>query len=80
MLTGRPIGLALGQHRIINQQINGARFGINRNFIAIFNQRNRATICCLWADMANEETACRTGKAAIGNQRNLIAIALTVNR
>src|SRR5215469_6564425 len=68
-----PIKLSLAE-----LDVERAALGIERDDVAVANERDRPADCRLRTDMADAETARGAGKAAIGNQRDLAAHALSI--
>src|SRR5664280_208558 len=79
-LTRLPLALALGQ--LVGRQLDvqGAFLGIELDDVAVAQQRNRPAQCRFRSDMANAEAAGGAGEAAVGDQRNLIALPLAIER
>ena len=79
-LARAPVCFACRQNVRFNHEVNRAGIGINANGVAIFNQRNGPALGGFGANMPDAEATRGTGKAPIRDERNLVAIALTVNR
>jgi hypothetical protein len=56
------------------------RLGVDLDDVAVLQQRDRAADRRLRPDMADAEAAGRAGEAAVGDQRDLAAHALAVER
>ena len=52
-----PRSFACRHRALVDVQVNRARFGINRDDVAILDQRNRPAVARFGADMANAEPA-----------------------
>src|SRR5580692_3115376 len=76
-LPGFSAGDKLG---IAQLDVQRALFGIELDDVAVANEPDRAAHGSLGADMADAETARRAGEPAVGDQRDLAAHALTVER
>src|SRR6056300_357171 len=71
IIGARLPGLAtLGQNSLIDLQIDCARFRVDADDVAIFNQRDRTAIRRFRANMTDTEAARRAGKAPVRDQRN----------
>src|SRR5580700_9370281 len=76
-LPGFGAGGKLG---VAELDVQRALFGIELDDVAVANEPDRAAHGGLRPDMADAKTARRTGEAAVGDQRDLAAHALTVER
>src|SRR5215469_16946579 len=64
--------------RLAELDVERAALGIERDDVAVANERYRPADRRLRTDMADTETARRAGKAAVGDQRDLGAHALAI--
>src|ERR1700733_791800 len=71
---------ASGKLGVAQLDVQRALFGIELDDVAVANEPDRATHGGFGADMADAKTARRAGEAAVGDQRDLAAHALTVER
>src|ERR1035437_9655601 len=79
-LTRLPLALALGQFVGRKLDVQGAFLGIELDDVAVAQQRNRPAQCRFRSDMADAEAAGGAGEAAVGDQRDLIALTLAIER
>src|SRR5438874_10103616 len=75
-----PALAALGQFGVAEGDLDGALGGVEGDHVAVAEQRDRAADCRLGPDMADAEAARRAGEAAVGDERDLAAGALAVER
>ena len=71
---------ALGQHRIIDQQVKGLMSQIDFNLVSLLYQRQGATNLRFGRDMADHDTVGTAGEAAISQQGNTVAKSGTHQR
>src|SRR5580658_2339651 len=76
-LPGFGAGGKLG---VAQLDVEGALLGIELDDVAVANEPDRAAHGGLRPDMADAKTARRAGETAVGDQRDLAAHALTVER
>src|SRR6266851_1502771 len=74
----RPGAAALGQLGIADRDVDRAGDGVDRDLVAVAQQRDRAADRRLRPDMADAEAVRRAGEAAVGDQRHPIADTLAV--
>src|SRR5215469_14927792 len=79
-LARLPGGAARSQFGVGQCHVDGALLRIDDDAVTVAEQANRTANCRLRSDMADAKAAGGAGEAAVGNQRHLIAHALTVNR
>ena len=72
-------GAARGQGGLIDLKVDRARLRINGDNVAIFHQTDGAANSRFWTDMANAQATGCAAEPTIGNQRHLVAHALTIN-
>src|SRR5258708_6644630 len=75
-----PVLASFGQLRLGESDIDGAVNGVDRDDVAIVEQRDRSTDRSLRPDMADAKAARCAREAAIGDQRDLAAGALPGQR
>src|SRR5690606_21906798 len=81
VVPARLPGLAaLGQRGLIDFELDRARLGIDGDHVAVHDQRDRAAVGRLGADVANAETPRGAREAPVGDQRDALAHALPVER
>src|SRR5260221_2463446 len=73
LAAGRQLGVAEGD-------LDGALIGVDGDEVAVAQQRDGAADRRFRPDMADAEAARRAGEAAVGDQRDLAAGALAVER
>src|SRR5713226_2905093 len=73
LAAGRQLGVA-------ERDRDGALIRVDGDDVAVAQQRDRAADRRLGPDMADAEAARRAGEAAVGDQRDLAAGALAVER
>ena len=78
--AGRPRLAALGELGVGDRDADLALDGVDRDHVAVLDQRDRAALGGLGADVADAEAAGGAGEAAVGDQRDLLAHALAVER
>ncbi len=64
VLARLPGLAALGEHSLVDQQVDRARFGVDADLVAILDQRDRAAVGRLGPDMADAEAARRRPRSA----------------
>src|SRR5579871_3360353 len=69
-----------GKFTLIDAQIHAPRRGIDLDPIAVAHQRQRSADKGLRRDIANAHPARRAGEATVGDQRDLLAHALSVDQ
>src|ERR1700689_3662091 len=69
-----------GEFGVAQLDVQRALFGIELDDVAVANEPDRAAHGGLRPDMADAKTARRAGETAVGDQRDLAAHALTVER
>ena len=79
-LARLPFGPALRQFLVGEFHVDGALDGVDRDDVAVLEQPDRAAHGRLRPDMADAEAAGRAGEAAVGDERDLVAHALAVER
>src|SRR6185437_8223099 len=75
-----PTLLALSELALAELDIERPIFGVEHDHVAVAKERDRTATCRLGADMADTEAARGTREAPIGDQRELVAHALAVER
>src|SRR5262245_17595861 len=73
-----PFFRAAIQFGVAELDVEGAMLRIERDDVAVANERDRAAHCRLRTDMADAAAARSAGEATVGNQRDLGAHALSV--
>src|SRR5690606_29572077 len=71
---------ALGQRGLVDFEVDGARFGVDRDHVAVHDQRDRPAFGRLGPDVSDAEAARRAGEAPVGDQRDALAHALAIER
>src|SRR5262249_50299867 len=79
-LARLPLGLALGEFLGRDLHVERAVHGVDGDDVAVADQRDRAAHGGLRPHMADAEPAGRAGEAAVGDERDLVAHALAVQR
>src|ERR1700690_1270887 len=79
-LTRLPLGLALGQFVGRKLDIDGALLGIELDDVAVADERDRPADRRLRPNMADAKAAGGAGKAPVGDERDLVALALAIER
>src|SRR5258705_9037368 len=79
-LARLPFGSALSQLRIGQLYVKCPDVGVDLDDVAVAQQRDRAADRRFRPDMADAEAARRAGEAAVGDQRDLAAGALAIER
>ena len=73
-LARLPGGAPCGEFGIRQHHIDAAVLGIDDDLVAIAQQTDRSADRSLRPDMADAEAARRTGEAAVGDQRDVLAL------
>src|ERR1700758_2981216 len=76
-LAGRPLGSTFGKLFVAQFYVKSANDGVDLDDVAVLQQSDRSAHRCLRADMADAAAAGCAGEAAIGDQCDLAAHALT---
>src|SRR3569623_3738643 len=79
-LARRPALLALGEFVLADVHGNLSRDRVEGDDVAILDQSDRTADSRLRPDMADTEAARRPREAAVGDERDLVAHALAVER
>src|SRR5689334_15393919 len=80
VLPRLPALAPLGELGLAELDLDRALLGVDRDHVAVAQQGDRPAHRRLRADMADAEAARRAREAAIGDERDLAAGALTVER
>src|ERR1700730_4552994 len=80
VLARLPALAALGELGVAQGDVDGALIGVDGDDVAVADQRDRAADSRLGPDMADAEAARRAREAAVGDERDLAAGALAVER
>src|SRR6185312_2612602 len=75
-----PALAPLGQLGLAQLDRDGALLGVDRDHVAVLQQRDRPAHRGLRPDMSDAEAARRAGEAAVGDERDLAARSLAVER
>src|SRR4029450_9467341 len=79
-LARLPLALALGQFVRGKLDVEGTFHRIDLDDVAVTNEPDRPPDRSLRTDVADAEPACCAGEASVGDQRDLLAGALAVQR
>src|SRR6185312_14630212 len=80
VLARLPGRLALGQFLVGELDVERAGNGVELDDVAVLQEPDRAADRRFRTDMADTEAARRAGEAAVGDERDLLAHALAVER
>src|SRR6185312_1176556 len=79
-LARLPLGLALGELLGADVAVDRALVGVDGDDVAVAQKPDRTADRRFRADMADAEPARRAGETAIGDERDLVAHALAIER
>ena len=79
-LSRLPCLPPLREFVFIDQKIHATGAGIDPDAIAFTHQRQRAADECFWRDVADAHPAGGSGKTPIGDERDLLSHALSINQ